>query len=1001
MATDNVYIPFFLSAFICIQLIEPNICDGALTSGCIPAERSALLEFKRGLKDPTNRLSSWVGEDCCKWKGVTCSNHTGHVVKLDLHNPHPFSDFGDEPHNNWILGGELRPSLLGLKHLKYLDLSTNDFGGINIPEFVGSFHQLQYLNLSRAGLGGLLPHQLGNLSNLQYLDLSNDLVPNSFSVVKFNEFSIGDALWISHLSSLKHLNLNSVNFQNGTRWLEALNMLPSIVEIYLSECAIGRVPLSLPHVNFTSLHVLDLSENFINSTMPSWLSNISGLEHLDLNGNFLQGNIPPTFGNLASLKELNLADNSLQGGIPTSFKNLCKLQNLILPGININQDLLELDEIFSGCIKMSLEILDLSYTNISGQLPEWLFQLRKLKSLQLSQNLISGPIPVSLGQLASLQELSLEQNRLNETIPESMGWLSQLVSLELELNFLEGVMSEAHFANLTKLKHLYLWSNSLTLKVKTDWLPPFQLESLRIGSCKLGPEFPTWLQSQINISEIDMPNAGIIDAMPNWFWGLISTAEYVIISGNQISGHVPNILHLNNLSWLDLSSNYFDGPLPYFPPRLELLDLSNNSFSGTISLAIIMNMPNLLYLSLSENNLSGEIPFSICQLRALEALDLSKNMLSGELPNCWNNSSRIDVMDFSSNNISGVIPESICSISTLRSLHLSNNSLSGELPLSLKDCKELLLLDAGHNGLKGEIPTWIGESLTHLEFLKLRSNMLAGDIPPNLSRLSALQMLDLANNELSGNIPRSFGNFTAMKVIGRFPSLIAYAIEGSYKEQMLVTTKGNTLYYDKLLSLMNIFDLSDNNLSGGVPEELTNLSGLFSLNLSGNHFTGEIIENISKLQQLESLDLSRNNFSGTIPSNLVALTSLAFLNLSYNNLSGEIPRGNQLLTFNDPSIYIGNPGLCGLPLNQSCNVSETARDQSNPDDRDENEMIWFYTSMAPGFVVGFWAIWGALLFNKNWNIYYFRFIDNMLDKVYVFTILNLSRIKRRYCSQQR
>ncbi|XP_065036742.1 receptor-like protein EIX1 [Musa acuminata AAA Group] len=907
MATDNVYIPFFLSAFIWIQLITPNICDGALTSGCISAERSALLEFKRGLKDPTNRLSSWVGEDCCKWEGVTCSNHTGHVVKLDLQNPYPFSDFGDEPHNNWILGGELRPSLLGLKHLKYLDLSTNDFGGINIPEFMGSFHQLQYLNLSRAGLGGVLPHQLGNLSNLQYLDLSNDLVPNSFSVVKFNEFSIGDALWISHLSSLKHLNLNSVNFQNGTHWMEALNMLPSIVEIYLSECAIGRVPLSLPHVNFTSLSVLDLSENFINSTMPSWLSNISGLEHLDLNGNFLQGNIPPTFGNLASLKELNLAYNSLQGGIPTSFKNLCKLQNLILPGININQDLLELDEIFSGCIKMSLVILDLSGTNISGQLPEWLFQLRKLKSLQLSQNLISGPIPVSLGQLASLQELSLEQNQLNETIPESMGWLSQLVSLELELNILEGVMSEAHFANLTKLKHLYLWSNSLTLKVKTDWLPPFQLESLRIGSCKLGPEFPTWLQSQINISEIDMPNAGIIDAMPNWFWGLISTAEYVIISGNQISGHVPNILHLNNLSWLDLSSNYFEGPLPYFPPRLELLDLSNNSFSGTISLTIIMNMPNLLYLSLSENNLSDEIPFSVCQLWTLEALDLSKNMLSGELPNCWNNSSRIDVMDFSSNNISGVIPESICSISTLRSLHLSNNSLSGELPLSLKDCKELLL-DAGHNDLK--------------EFLKLRSNMLAGDIPPNLSRLSALQMLDLANNELSGNIPRSFGNFTAMKVIGRFPSLIAYAIE-------------------------------DNNLSGGVPEELTNL--LFSLNLSGNHFTEEIIENISKLQQLESLDLSRNNFSGTIPSSLVALTSLAHLNLSYNNLSGEIPLGNQLLTFNDPSIYIGNPGLCGFPLNQSCKDNETTQGQSNADDRDENEMIWFYTSMAPGFVVGFWA----------------------------------------------
>ncbi|CAL9165019.1 receptor-like protein EIX2 [Musa acuminata AAA Group] len=992
MATDNVYIPFFFSAFIWIQLITPNICDGALTSGCFPAERSALLEFKRGLKDPTNRLSSWVGEDCCKWEGVTCSNHTGHVVKLDLQNPHPFSDFGDEPYNNWTLGGELRPSLLGLKHLKYLDLSMNDFGGINIPEFMGSFHQLQYLNLSRAGLGGLLPHQLGNLSNLQYLDLYNDLDP-SF-VVPVREFSIGDALWISHLSSLKHLNLNNVNFQNGAHWLEALNMLPSIVEIYLSLCEIGSVPFSLPHVNFTSLSVLDLSYNSINSTIPSWLFNISGLEHLDLSENFFQGNIPPAFGNLASLKGLNLANNPLQGGIPTSIKNLCKLQNLILAGININKDLLGLDESFSGCVKMSLEVLGLSGTNISGQLPEWLFQLRKLKSLQLVRNLISGPIPVSIGQLASLQELFLAQNQLNETIPESVGWLSQLVTLDLEHNNLEGVMSEAHFGNLTELKYLTLSSNSLALKFKSNWLPPFRLESLWMGSCKLGPEFPAWLQSQINIFQIVMSNASIIDAMPNWFWSLISTAEVVSVSGNQISGHVPNLLHLNNLYELDLSSNYFEGPLPYFPSGLSLLDLSNNSFSGTISLAIFMNMPKLLYLSLSKNNLSGEIPFSICKLSALKFLDLSKNMLSGELPSCWNDSSPIEFIDFSSNNMSGVIPESICSIASLQSVHLSNNSLSGGLPLCLKDCKKLVLLDAGHNDLKGEIPTWIGESLTSLRFLNLRSNMLARDIPPNLSRLSALQFLDLADNKLSGTIPRSFGNFTAMKVIGKFSSRIT-----DYKEQMFITTKGNTRAYDESLSLMNILDLSDNNLFGGVPEELTNLFGLFSLNLSENHFTGEITENISKLQQLESLDLSRNNFFGTIPSGLTALTYLSYLNLSYNNLSGKIPLGNQLMTFNASS-YIGNPGLCGFPLNQSCKDNETAQGQSNADDRDENEMIWFYTSMAPGFVVGFWAVWGTLILNKNWNLYYFRFIDNMIDKVYVFTVLKVSKIRKHCCSQQ-
>jgi hypothetical protein len=52
---------------------------------CIEEERQALLKFKQGLIDDANLLSSWGSqEDCCKWKGIECSNQTGHVIKLDL-----------------------------------------------------------------------------------------------------------------------------------------------------------------------------------------------------------------------------------------------------------------------------------------------------------------------------------------------------------------------------------------------------------------------------------------------------------------------------------------------------------------------------------------------------------------------------------------------------------------------------------------------------------------------------------------------------------------------------------------------------------------------------------------------------------------------------------------------------------------------------------------------------------------------------------------------------
>ncbi|KAF2316420.1 hypothetical protein GH714_041761 [Hevea brasiliensis] len=156
-----------------------GLCHGSFNAGCIESEREALLQFKHGLKDPSNRLSSWDRDaDCCEWPGVICDNLTNHVLELHLRTLskdeyYAFNANGDydEYWERSTFRGKISQSLLNLKHLKYLDLSNNNFEGIHIPKFLGSMKSLRYLKFSGAGFGGMIPHQLGNLSNLQYLNL--------------------------------------------------------------------------------------------------------------------------------------------------------------------------------------------------------------------------------------------------------------------------------------------------------------------------------------------------------------------------------------------------------------------------------------------------------------------------------------------------------------------------------------------------------------------------------------------------------------------------------------------------------------------------------------------------------------------------------------------------------------------------------------------------------------------------------------------------------------
>ena len=165
------------------------------------------------------------------------------------------------------LGGNISSSLLDQKHLQYLDLSYNDFGSINIPKFFGSLPTLRYLNLSNAGFGGVIPHQLGNLSKLPYLDIGSSYYYDPISL------NVEDLESISGFPFLEYLDMTIVNLGKASNWLQVMNKLHSLSVLLLSSCEHLAID-PLPHVNFSSLLILDLPDVGImaHSLLKWWLT---------------------------------------------------------------------------------------------------------------------------------------------------------------------------------------------------------------------------------------------------------------------------------------------------------------------------------------------------------------------------------------------------------------------------------------------------------------------------------------------------------------------------------------------------------------------------------------------------------------------------------------------------------------------------------------------------------------------------------------------------------
>ncbi|XP_028206250.1 receptor-like protein EIX2 isoform X2 [Glycine soja] len=966
-----------------------------------------------------------------------------HLLSLDLgknlylHGQIPYQ-LGNLTHLQYLdlsdndLEGELPYQLGNLSQLRYLDLCNNFYLHGQIPYQLGNLTHLQYLDLSDNDLDGELPYQLGNLSQLRYLDLARR---NSFSgalpfqvgkLPLLHTLGLGgnfdvkskDAEWLTNLSSLTKLKLSSLhNLSSSHHWLQMISkLIPSLRELRLFDCSLSDTNIQSlfysPSNLSTALTILDLSSNKLTSSTFQLLSNFPSLVILDLSYNNMSSSVFQGGFNFSSkLQNLDLQNCSLTDGSFLMSSSFIMSSSSSLVSLDLSSNLLKSSTIFYwlfnsttnlhelsldhnmlegpipdgfGKVMNSLEVLDLSDNKLQGEIPSFFGNMCALQSLDLSNNKLNGEFS-SFFRNSSwcnrhiFKSLYLSYNRLTGMLPKSIGLLSELEYLYLAGNSLEGDVTESHLSNFSKLKYLRLSENSLSLKFVPSWVPPFQLIHLGLRSCELGPTFPSWLKTQSSLYELDISDNGINDSVPDWFWNNLEYMAYLNMSFNYIIGAIPNIsCKLPYRPFILLNSNQFEGKIPSFLLQASGLMLSENNFSD-------------LFSFLCDQSTAAK--FAI--------LDVSHNQIKGQLPDCWKSVKQLLFLDLSNNKLSGKIPMSMGALVNMEALVLRNNSLMGELPSSLKNCSSLFMLDLSENMLSGSIPSWIGESMQQLIILKMRGNHLSGNLPIHLCYLKRIQLLDLSRNNLSSGIPSCLKNLTAMseQTINSWDTMShiywynntyieiygGYSL-GGYTLDITWMWKGvERGFKDPELELKSI-DLSCNNLTGEIPNEVGYLLGLVSLNLSRNNLSGEIPSQIGNLGSLESLDLSRNHISGRIPSSLSEIDYLQKLDLSHNSLSGRIPSGRHFETF-EASSFEGNIDLCGEQLNKTCpgDGDQTTAEHQEPAVKGDDSVFYegLYMSLGIGYFTGFWGLLGPLLLWRPWRIAYKRFLNRLTDYVYV------------------
>ncbi|XP_024625559.2 receptor-like protein Cf-9 homolog [Medicago truncatula] len=336
-----------------------------------------------------------------------------------------------------------------------------------------------------------------------------------------------------------------------------------------------------------------------------------------------------------------------------------------------------------------METLLLSNNNITS-LPKWLWKKESLQILDVSNNSLVGEISPSICNLKSLRKLDLSFNNLSGNVPSCLGKFSQyLESLDLKGNKLSGLIPQTYMIG-NSLKQIDLSNNNLQGQLPRALVNNRRLEFFDVSYNNINDSFPFWMG--------ELPELKVLSLSNNEFHGDIrcsgnmtctfSKLHIIDLSHNDFSGSFPTemiqswkAMNTSNASQLQYESylrSKYARQYHMLEKKFYSFTMSNKGLARVY--VKLQKFYSLIAIDISSNKISGEIPQVIGELKGLVLLNLSNNHLIGSIPSSLGKLSNLEALDLSVNSLSGKIPQQLAQITFLEFLNVSFNNLTGPIP---------------------------------------------------------------------------------------------------------------------------------------------------------------------------------------------------------------------------------------------------------------------------------------------------------------------------------